>query len=187
MDKGEDYDKMEKSIVISFIEGMLFPDEYQFHSVYTLRNRETGKQLSDLLELHYIELNKIPWKEKPLEDLNPLEQLGTYIMLSGKDSHTDILEALVQQGEGVISMTDKVLTKVSEEERLHALRFSRELKRMDDAVALKAARKEGLEEGRAEGRAERLTETAQKMKADNLPVDLIQKYTGLTEDEITKL
>lgn len=42
---------------------------------------------------------------------------------------------------------------------------------------------EGLAEGRAEGRAE----AARKMKADNMPVELISKYTGLTAEEIEQL
>jgi len=42
---------------------------------------------------------------------------------------------------------------------------------------------EGLAEGLAEGRAE----TARKMKADNMPVELISKYTGLMAEEIEQL
>ena len=60
-------------------------------------------------------------------------------------------------------------------------------------------RAEGLAEGRAEGRAEGLAEgigigerkskmaAAQKMKADGLPIDMIQKYSGLTTEEIDAL
>ena len=54
---------------------------------------------------------------------------------------------------------------------------------------------EGFAEGRAEGRAEGESigiekarrENALKMKADNMPLELIAKYTGLTEDEIATL
>ena len=60
-------------------------------------------------------------------------------------------------------------------------------------------RAEGLAEGRAEGRAEGLEEgigigerkskmaTARQMKADGLPMDMIQKYSGLTTEEIDAL
>ena len=43
------------------------------------------------------------------------------------------------------------------------------------------------EEGRAEGRAEERTATARKMLADGLPIDVIRKYTELSEEEIKKL
>ncbi len=45
-------------------------------------------------------------------------------------------------------------------------------------------RAEGREEGRAEGRAEERLANARRMKADNLPIELISKYTGLTPEEI---
>jgi predicted transposase/invertase (TIGR01784 family) len=50
---------------------------------------------------------------------------------------------------------------------------------------------EGLAEGRAEGRAEGIEEAnrenARKMKADDMPTELIAKYTGLTQEEINSL
>lgn len=50
---------------------------------------------------------------------------------------------------------------------------------------------EGLERGRAEGRAEgelsKALEAARSMKADNMPAELIAKYTGLTTGEIEAL
>lgn len=45
-------------------------------------------------------------------------------------------------------------------------------------------RAEGREEGREEGRAEERLANARRMKADNLPIELISKYTGLTPEEI---
>ena len=48
-------------------------------------------------------------------------------------------------------------------------------------------RAEGRAEGKAEGRAEEKMDNARKMKADNMPTDLISKYTGLTIEEIEAL
>lgn len=48
-------------------------------------------------------------------------------------------------------------------------------------------RAEGRVEGRAEGRAEERAATARKMLADGLPIDIIRKYTELSEEEIKKL
>ena len=50
---------------------------------------------------------------------------------------------------------------------------------------------EGLEQGRAEGLTEGVAkanrDNARRMKADNMPLELIAKYTGLTTDEIEAL
>ena len=42
----------------------------------------------------------------------------------------------------------------------------------------------GLMEGRKEGRREFSYETAKNMIADNMPINLIMKYTGLTEAQL---
>lgn len=66
-------------------------------------------------------------------------------------------------------------------------------------TAQNIGREEGREEGRAEGRAEGVAqgraegiaqgraETARSMKADNVPVEVISKYTGLTPEQIESL
>ena len=43
-----------------------------------------------------------------------------------------------------------------------------------------------IEKGRAEGKAEANLETARKMLADGMPMDIVMKYTGLSEDELRK-
>ena len=53
---------------------------------------------------------------------------------------------------------------------------------------IKTAERKGKAEGRAEGKAEGLKEqaiqSAQTMLEDNVPIDLICKYTGLTKEEV---
>ena len=46
---------------------------------------------------------------------------------------------------------------------------------------------EGLKEGLEQGRSFEKAETARKMKADGMPVELIAKYTGLTVEEVDRL
>lgn len=46
---------------------------------------------------------------------------------------------------------------------------------------------EGMEEGKAEGIMEGKMDVARKMRADNLPIDVIVKYSGLSEEEIQQL
>lgn len=46
---------------------------------------------------------------------------------------------------------------------------------------------EGMAKGMAQGRAEERVETARKMKADGLPIEMIEKYSGMSADEIKAL
>ena len=85
------------------------------------------------------------------------------------------------------------VSKLSKEDRL---KYDHALKRYRDTYnammgAEQKGRAEGLAEGRAEGRAEGVEDNkrdnARRMKADNMPVELIAKYTGLKEEEIEQL
>ena len=48
-------------------------------------------------------------------------------------------------------------------------------------------KKEGKEEGRVIGKQEQAIETCKRMLEDHLPVETIQKYTALSEEEIQKI
>ncbi len=52
---------------------------------------------------------------------------------------------------------------------------------------LEKGMQKGLKQGRLEGRAEGHLEDARRMKADNMPVELIAKYTGLSISEVMEL
>ena len=47
--------------------------------------------------------------------------------------------------------------------------------------------KEGMEKGRAEGMNQRSLDIARNMLADGVDINLIMKYSGLTQEQIEKL
>ena len=55
------------------------------------------------------------------------------------------------------------------------------------AEGLAKGREEGLAKGRAEGLTKGRAETARNMKADGMSIELIQKYSGLSPEEIAHL
>ena len=100
------------------------------------------------------------------------------------------------------ALQDRIFQKVFEQAEI--ARYSREERREYEASiknywdyysTMKTATDKAIAKGRAEGRAEGLAEgeaktrreNALKMKADNIPVELIAKYTGLTVEEIAVL
>ena len=89
------------------------------------------------------------------------------------------------------------MSKLSKEERI---KYDRALKRYRDmyntitgaeAKGEAKGRAEGLVEGRAEGlvegRAEERMANAMSLKANGVPIDIIAKSLGLTEDEVARL
>ena len=77
------------------------------------------------------------------------------------------------------------VSKLSKEERI---KYDHALKRYRDTLnAMTGAEMKGRAEGRAEGEHEKALESARRMKADNMPPELIAKYTGLTVEAINSL
>ena len=56
-----------------------------------------------------------------------------------------------------------------------------------EKIGIEKGRKEGLEKGRKEGAKEKAIEIAKQLKAESVPVDIIIKCSGLSEEEINSL
>ena len=77
------------------------------------------------------------------------------------------------------------VSKLSKEERI---KYDHALKRYRDTLnAMTGAEMKGRAEGRAEGVEATKRDNARRMKADNMPAELIAKYTGLTVEMIDSL
>jgi predicted transposase/invertase (TIGR01784 family) len=89
----------------------------------------------------------------------------------------------------------KKLKEVSDVSKLNSTELSRYERAQRDywdlTNVLNSAEKRGIAkgktEGRAEGRAEEKLSVACKMKAENLPVDMISRMTGLSIEEINAI
>lgn len=187
LESGEDYVKLKKSIIISIVCGCLFPDIKAAHTCFIMREKWTGEELTNMFQLHYLELGKIHWEGRPPEELSPLEQFGAYLCCSGQPEQEAYLEQLLRTGSEVISVTDKVLKKVSEDERMWAYRHSRDIFLHDQASLRNQAREEGLAEGREEGRRKEAVVIAKRLKTRKMGVDEIVEVTGLSPEEIQRL
>ena len=60
-------------------------------------------------------------------------------------------------------------------------------KREGIAEGMEKGMKDGLEKGRAEGMNQRSLDIARNMLADGVDINLIMKYSGLTQEQIEKL
>ena len=57
--KGDDYDKLQKCIHVSILDFIHFPQDQRCYRKITLCDVETGEQYTDLMELHVLELKKL--------------------------------------------------------------------------------------------------------------------------------
>ena len=82
-----------------------------------------------------------------------------------------------------VKKAEEELEYLSGDEAERRIAYLRETAEIDRKFAMTAAR----DQGRAEEKIEEKIETAKKMLAEEMDINLIIKITGLTKDEIEKL
>lgn len=204
--RGETYQDLRKTISINILKSNLFKNHNNVHSIYRYVDIDTGDQLTDISEIHFIELDKINPKKKAFREMSELELLGAYIKYVGVEGRESYVEELREMKKEVIEMSDKVLDDASRDEALRCAAISREMWEHDEATrkylnehakeigekegrekGLREGREEGREEGKQEGEKQAKIETAIRLKAAGVDIKTIVECVGLTIEEIEKL
>lgn len=204
MGRGKMYENVKKVFSINILYFKLGEGkDYLYHGQTTL----TGVHDGDMLNLTEHE-------REDLKVVSPEDVFPEYYVIRVNEFDklaTDPLEEWIRYLKDEYISPDTTAPGLKEaKERLEYLRMTPEQQRSYDhyidtmvrdadvyrtqMLEIKIAREKVLAEGRAEGRAEVMAkarqeklESARKMKEDNLPTDVIQKYTGLSADEIESL
>ena len=184
---GEDYQNLKKSIVI-FITNYNFLKRNSYHSVGRMKFDKTiedeyvnmGYEIEDeiaskYIEVHYIELPK--FKKKELSKFTKLDQWMCIftqnregIMLAEKENK-EIKRAI---------NTLDFLSKDPKERERHNSIVMAEYNRL-------VSEHNFFEDGKNEGKKEGKIEIAKKMLKEKVPVEMIEKFTELSKEEIEKL
>jgi predicted transposase/invertase (TIGR01784 family) len=168
--EGEDYAALRPTVTIVFVNEKLFPAVPNWHSVFELRERETGVIFSDQLQLHVLEIPKFSLTADELR--TPLEQ-WMYFLKHGAELDPDHLPQALrgpdyqQALEEMKQMTQSELERERYESRLKAQR--------DLAALLQDARSEGLAQGRSEALAEARSEGLVQGRSEGLVQGLIRQ------------
>ena len=144
LDSGDQYDKLTKTISISILDFTLFPDLKDLHSTYRLHDAKHQRELSDILEVHFLELTK--FRHKPPSLRTPLERWLYFLKFSELyQSGLEPLPAVLQKEEG-IPMALKAVRKAYATDEVRAYIEAVEKARHDEATRLAHARREGERE-----------------------------------------
>lgn len=180
--RGENYDRAKRCIAISILD-FNFTGEKEYHNIYRFRNKK-GREFSNMMEIHTIELRKMLTGEDALDDWVRLFNAGSEEELDMiKTGNTGIQEAI------------RELKRMSFMGNIRALYESR-LKYKRDLYGWKEyvreeAQKEGLEKGRAEGHREGvqlgIEKTAERMLAMQMDISVIASATNLSEERIKQI
>ncbi|TDT51994.1 putative transposase/invertase (TIGR01784 family) [Fonticella tunisiensis] len=169
--RGSDYRDLRKTITINIL-NFNYIDEDSYHTTYHLHEDESKKMLTDLLEIHFVELPKFIEQSPGLNNsLNRWLAFLTKPQESSKEG-IEVAEPAIKKAITVLGM----LSRDPETVRLAELRMK---KILDEKSMIEGAK----EEGRAEGKLE----VARNLLAMGLDLASIVKATGLKEEQIKEI
>jgi len=193
---GHDYHLLERSVSISLLDFILFPEGQELHSTFSLWDRAQDFQLTRDLELHYIELPKFT-PDKP-RSLQTRFERWLYILKFSDLYHTRELPENLREEEGIQMAIDAMRNAYARDE-IRAVIEAQEMAKRDEisriSFAERKGRDEGLEEGlekglekgMEKGREETSLEVARRMLARGADRAFILEVTELSEQELATL
>ncbi|MGL5717516.1 MAG: Rpn family recombination-promoting nuclease/putative transposase [Paraclostridium sp.] len=166
LNEGDDYASLKRTVCINILNFKYLKND-RFHNGYRLKEIETGEELSDVCEIHFIEIPKLS------DDNDEKDMLVAWTEFL-KNPESEKVRNLELSIEEIRKAKDELirLSNNDEQRELYELR-SKILK--DKNSAINKAKKDGK------------IEIAINCIAMNMPIDQIILITGLTEEEIQPL
>lgn len=173
--KGEDYSNLNKVITINILDFNYIELE-KYHTTFTLReNDNTEYKLTDILELHFIEMPKF----KKIENKNLEEdKLQRWMMFLRNDISQEELEVLINMDKDIKKAEEK-LEYLSSDPVTQELYFERERALHEKSNLINTGIRQGIKQEKIE--------MARKLLQNNFSVQMIVELTELTEEEINEI
>ena len=193
----ENYKDLARTVCINILNFKLL-DNDRYHNAYRLKEITTNEELTDIEEIHFIELPKS--KGINSEEVDNIDSLVKWIEFI-KEPESEAVRILELTDESIRKAKNQLYKLSLDKKTIEQYRI-REKAMYDEISALENSREKGLqegvkigkEEGRKEGKEEGLKEgelNAKKKLAksllDVLDIEIIAQKTGLIEEEIRKL
>ena len=178
LSEGEDYSKLCRTVCINILNFKYLQTD-KFHTGYRLKEIESNEELTNIIEMHFIEIPK-------LEDYSDEKDMLVAWTEFLKNPESEKVRALELSVEEIREAKDELI-RMSNNPEERALYDMRAKILKDKISELNAAMKEGIEKGREEGERNKAIEIARNMKSSGLEISMISKLTGLTIDEINNI
>ena len=150
-------------------------------SRYAMRTKD-GRELSNSLNIIFIELPKAIGLEKSVETNSALENWAIFLKDADNPRKADIINKLTNKQEGLMQ-AQKSLSAISANRDLWMAQYRQELAERDRFSGLEASRKEGIKEG---ARNEKRN-TIKRLAGMGLSEIQIAQAVDLTVEEIRRL
>lgn len=162
--RGEEYDELNRTVAINILGFNLFNEKKyaDMHSCFGIYDVKTGCQLTDKLEIHFLELPK--YKNKSVKDMNRMEKWAAYFSPSTPDEEL----AEIAASEDAIQEAMEVEDMFTKDEVAKRSYEKAEKFRRDQAAQLKYAEEEGRKEGEKIGEEKGIKAMIAAMKELNV-------------------
>ena len=186
--EGDFYNKLNRTVCINILNFKYLKND-RFHNVYRLKEIETNEELTDIEEIHFIEIPKL----KGVDLKEEKDMLKVWIEFL-RDPESEVIRSVEMNNEEIRRAKDK-LYKLSQDEKERELYFIREKSIKDEASALYNAEQKGIEKGIEQGMKEGLEQGEKKAKIDTikklnlmgLSIEQIAQGVSLTIDEVKQI
>jgi predicted transposase/invertase (TIGR01784 family) len=180
--EGDEYGILKKTLSISILNFVLLEEEKELHNVCRYVILQSGRELTDLKELHFVELPKYTEK-KPRERMTKFEK-WLYVLKFGELYKDDpaTLPAVLRKEEEIVMAVEK-MHEAEGNPVVRELMEARQKALHDEATWRAEAQREDRRVGRLEGKRE----TARAMKTEGIDRAVIVRVTGLSEEEIEEI
>ena len=149
----------------------------KLHTHFKLIEREENITLTEDLQIHYLELPKLP-EDKEILELEGVELWVAFFRETGKEGNEEKLEKLKERSE-VMTKAMKSLETVSSDEKMLEAYRAREKARMDELAKIAYAKKQG--------EIEKAKQIAEEMFKLGIDIGVIEKSTKLALEELIEI
>ena len=181
---GESYGSLHKCITINIIaDGFRLNDA--IHSEYLLQEKTAHTILTDVLEVHFLDLEAAKKAKEEGKATGKQDQLINWLRFIGATNKEE--RAMIATMSPVLQMLNEkidILTLSPTERKLYESR----MKLKSDITTISETQvSAGVELGLAEGSRQKALETARNLLVIGLSIENISKATGLTVQEVEAL
>ncbi|MCI9259748.1 MULTISPECIES: Rpn family recombination-promoting nuclease/putative transposase [Romboutsia] len=180
LSEGDRYDKLSRTVCINILDFKYLKND-RFHNGYRLKEIETNEELTDLQEIHFIEIPKLKRFESTEEIVDLLEGWVEFL----RDPESEVIRKLEMSNKEIREAKDE-LYRLSRNSKERELYYLREKSLRDEISALANAEEKGLKEGLKQGLLEGKLESARSF-LDILDDDTIATKLNMDVDIIKKL
>ncbi|BDU83790.1 hypothetical protein SNUCP2_35650 (plasmid) [Clostridium perfringens A] len=173
----DNYSKLERTVCINILNFKYLKND-KYHNAYRLKEITSNEELTDLQEIHFIELpkfNEIGNKENV--DVEKMDALEKWLEFLVEPESNTVRQLELSNEEIKLAKSELYRLSMDSKEREQ---YNMREKAIYDRIS-------ALENAEAKGKIERELELVKASLNQGLEISLISKITGLSEEEILKI